>query len=1242
MSYAPSTASERIRVRRSEVVGTDLTRSSIADAASSSRSTRATDLPPLSTPSIHELDHVADQRPAAVDDRSRWTPPPTSSSSSSSTKTTPTTATTTSSPSFSRRPRPALPDEFLSNRTPTSTPPPRPSSSSRRSRTPFDSTSSSALQRLTPSTSQTDSPSSSVLVSPEGGPLAPPPRSHSSASRLSEATAPPDRSVFSDHRSWARGSPNDRRDRRGSITSRTTSVSDHRGDRLDAYERAHDARREATRGINERRDEVERERERGGGEEEQDETERTPKSAKKGSIDEHERGNGSGSGASAASAASAAARRMSSRYLAGEGTDGMATMRRAGSVSERKDDRPYSRADREGSVNGLEPPDTPTRRRREPLSPPIPSTSSRCSPPDLVPTSLEERLVDRDRASADLAARKERVRKSEVGSEAWMAEFESLRQRGTRSRLSSQGKGATPRASADLVSTFSTSSSVLSDLYHLPPRPSTSASFRRVSPRKSEPGSISGLGSGSNRSTTAMTTLGRNRGMSLILNGMDGGSDTETMTRSRSVASASPRVGEGSLRWNGVRTGTRPGLADHSSDAGGTPESKANGGDSSSNPHHKLLVSAFDHFDKFFSSLPLPPPPSFSPSSSPVSSHLVASDDPSNRFDASFEAQDLVKRIGALVSSTTKLNQGLRSLSDSIKREQLEADLDEDRTTTMTNVGGGGGGGGGPSRAIGGGISIATFEKSVGTLVRASDDQVRSLSEGMLAFMRVERERDRVRRSGATTPGGGGGGGSTTRPVSRAGTVQGLVYSPSSSATVSHSSSRSPHHHFSHLEPLRNPLVDEGPSPRTGHSHSPSPTSSHSISNRRNLGHTPRSPLSSTTFNGYAGAEESPSPSPAAGRREPLESASSGSRSQLGAVGPNGYHPEGAAAGSLGRRSSLGAAGSARAGTSSASTGRATYSNRAPRGSDPSQSPTTSLTTTATSSSVPFPVSVPSSVPQPQLDSTPALSNHSPTRSSYLPRLSSASSSSTVHHHHHAPPHQLQRPVDGLSSRTYSGQSSDAIALEALEMAANVDEARARERELQRFEELERHRGQGGQGRRRGSDSRTDEGDDRDCEGGESRAAAGSIRSRSGSPTETRSIVSTAPTTTVTIGGGSMAVASGDKGGGGGTLATMGTPSGGVGTEFRRPRTRSSMGAFGSALKNAFTSTKGKKSSSSSSTAAGDAEPSLKNEGIATRSLTPSFSSIGSFRGVTEDGRRSERGNEVESVLRRTQSRSVG
>lgn len=183
--------------------------------------------------------------------------------------------------------------------------------------------------------------------------------------------------------------------------------------------------------------------------------------------------------------------------------------------------------------------------------------------------------------------------------------------------------------------------------------------------------------------------------------------------------------------------------------------------------HHALLEEAYERFEQYFSTLN-------------GSTQLVA------------ESKDLVKRMHAMMTTTTQLNHGLRTLAD--------------LTSADRGI-----------RAQGGVATLASIDRHVASLWKTSNEQVRSLTEEMIAFTRVQRERDRV----------GADGSPYSRSVSRASTYRdgpGTVQSPprrvgtsspfeGSTSSVSHRSSLSS---SATRQSLRDPLANVEQSRRAG------------------------------------------------------------------------------------------------------------------------------------------------------------------------------------------------------------------------------------------------------------------------------------------------------------------------------------------------------------------------------------------------------------------------------------------
>ncbi|GAA5830124.1 hypothetical protein JCM11251_006886 [Rhodosporidiobolus azoricus] len=336
--------------------------------------------------------------------------------------------------------------------------------------------------------------------------------------------------------------------------------------------------------------------------------------------------------------------------------------------------------------------------------------------------------------AADIHTRRERLRSMEVGSDAWVAEVEDIRRR-ARSRQSGSS-GGDARSSLDLGATASRAER------------ERDRTVRAINEVLAGQGIVATVVNPTSPTVSSKTSSPRKR-QSLV--NFDGGSRPRRISFADGTHQDSPSAPGSTLLSRPSSTGSRAGaessLQGRFADISATSE------------HHKLLLSAFDRFDQHFSS--------------------------SSQNDLP-ESRDLVKRMEALINSTTKINLGLRGLVNQVKDEQIKAQLDEDQLSPT--------------------ISITQFEKSVNTLLRSSDDQVRDLSEDLIAFTRVERERDRLRREADFS----------SRPVSRASTYaspgalhsppkRAATSSPYEGASVSLASARSP---TLAREVLRNPLVD--------------------------------------------------------------------------------------------------------------------------------------------------------------------------------------------------------------------------------------------------------------------------------------------------------------------------------------------------------------------------------------------------------------------------------------------------
>lgn len=132
--------------------------------------------------------------------------------------------------------------------------------------------------------------------------------------------------------------------------------------------------------------------------------------------------------------------------------------------------------------------------------------------------------------------------------------------------------------------------------------------------------------------------------------------------------------------------------------------------------HHAVLDSALDAFSQHFRPIE-------------QSQHASLS-----------ESVALVKSMTTIVNQTMKINTGLRALVRETNEAQIDAALDESIASTSAE--------------------LARFERGLNSLLRSSDNQLRGLTEGLISFTRVDRERERVRNEG---------GSELARSVSRAG-----------------------------------------------------------------------------------------------------------------------------------------------------------------------------------------------------------------------------------------------------------------------------------------------------------------------------------------------------------------------------------------------------------------------------------------------------------------------------------------
>ncbi|PWN93371.1 hypothetical protein FA10DRAFT_298771 [Acaromyces ingoldii] len=145
--------------------------------------------------------------------------------------------------------------------------------------------------------------------------------------------------------------------------------------------------------------------------------------------------------------------------------------------------------------------------------------------------------------------------------------------------------------------------------------------------------------------------------------------------------------------------------------------------------HERNLLNAFDVFDRHFSQ-----------------SGQAGTPNSSNSMRGGPESMELVDRFREVSDSSTRINAGLRRLVQVTLEAQIDAELaNSDAPSSATST------------------AFSILDRGLTHLLRDSDEQVRSLTDGLMVFTRAERERDRMRRVLGTSDQGSVGG----RPGSR-------------------------------------------------------------------------------------------------------------------------------------------------------------------------------------------------------------------------------------------------------------------------------------------------------------------------------------------------------------------------------------------------------------------------------------------------------------------------------------------
>lgn len=131
------------------------------------------------------------------------------------------------------------------------------------------------------------------------------------------------------------------------------------------------------------------------------------------------------------------------------------------------------------------------------------------------------------------------------------------------------------------------------------------------------------------------------------------------------------------------------------------------------------------------------------------------------------ESAEMVARFNEVTDTASRLNAGLRALIQTTLEAQIDAELNDP-----------GRGGVGDGANVAAAMAFREIDRGLNSLLKLSDDQVRNLTEGLIAFTRAERERDRLRKALNMDSGSVGG-----RPGSRLSSLGAAAGGSASTAT---------------------------------------------------------------------------------------------------------------------------------------------------------------------------------------------------------------------------------------------------------------------------------------------------------------------------------------------------------------------------------------------------------------------------------------------------------------------------
>ena len=333
-------------------------------------------------------------------------------------------------------------------------------------------------------------------------------------------------------------------------------------------------------------------------------------------------------------------------------------------------------------------------------APPLPYNSSHPLSPRFLTTDMQQ---DQAQAMAQALAQKQDHLRDPRAGDGWRREVEDLQARIDQLTAAASG----PSSQRDSYSRSSSRASVSAPRSHVSSTPSTQVS-RQASRPATEPRHTR---NGHDRAASELMPAYKHYDSSSRLAVRDGG---------ERVLPVTPNMAGNSQRTSGAQTGlsTRSGRFSSASQS-----SKKSATPAGSGPlHERNLLNSVEVFERHF----------LEPSRPNLDTPVRTTP----------EAVELVNKFKETSEAAIGVNAGLRALLQSVLERQIDAEVGDDSMDS--------------------GRLLSAIDRSLSLILRDSDEQIRSLTDGIITFTRAERERDRLRRLASDQ----GSSGSATLPRS--------------------------------------------------------------------------------------------------------------------------------------------------------------------------------------------------------------------------------------------------------------------------------------------------------------------------------------------------------------------------------------------------------------------------------------------------------------------------------------------